>query len=263
MVDVNRITELYDQGRSIGSVAAELELPWREVRRAIVQSGRELRGRAVEFDKDLAVRLYTVDQKSLCEVAERCGVAASSIRNQLVASSVELRSASEGQRLIRGSLVIDERIRELTLNGVGVNAIAAELDVPRTRVRRVAAETVPAFDNSAELSLNERICALYDQGLSMMKISRATEIPEMRVKKIIVESGRKPRPAGGKSRIQLDKVRVEVLYNSGMSLRQVADQCGCSESFMQAYMKRNGIPRRSTSGAMTLARAPREVEAAE
>lgn len=62
----------------------------------------------------------------------------------------------------------------------------------------------------------------------------------------------------GRKRVELDLLEVILLYESGMSLKDVGDRLGASDATVMLRMEEAGIPRRTVGGSARAASTPPE-----
>jgi len=151
------------------------------------------------------------------------------------------------------------RIVELYDEGRSINGIAKKLRRDWRVVKRVLLNAGRDIQRNGGNVDASRVCELYAAKATIQEIAAELNVSRHLVRRVLVREGVTIR---SRERVFVAQSEMTDLYAQGLSMREIAERCGCSLTTVFLRLEKAGVVRRSMGLAVSLGRARKRAEAA-
>ena len=241
--------DAYAAGASMRAVAGRFGVSPGRLRRAIVDAGGTVRGRAPvpRLDCDELRRLYVDEGLSTPAIADRLGVSTSGVGSAMHRCGIAMRTAPTIDQ------VTDDELRRLyVVEELDDDEIARRFGVATWAVtrRRRAGGIVRDRRRKIRPSPGAEVLAVrISDGKTVAEIGTEFEAPAATVRRWLDHVGieyPRARPRRAASRVELDIAEIRRLYvDEELTAREVGARLGCSSRVVLRHLHDNAIPVRT------------------
>ena len=260
LIDIATAVERYENGESAPAIAADLGVTNAAVYNTLKKQNVTVRPKGTRSGKGgdpayrerdlLMAKLYTDENMTLEQVAERFGVTRQRVQQVLARLGVQIRPrgdyprermlTAEQERDAVGRYEAGERTVDIA------NAFGVSIHVVYGCLHRAG---VPCRNPGAarkEFDVDEA-AAMYESGMSVFDIAPHFGVSAMCIHRRLKEHGVKFRPSGPKAASRLTDAQVNKIapmYKAGSTIKRIALTFGVSCRTITWHLDRQGVKRR-------------------